>query len=341
MRPLRRIETVEGLKPADLSPAELLRAQRPVVLKGLVADWPLVDAGRAGPQAAMDYLRSFDRGRPVVAFTAGPEARGRFFYDEALTRMDFQAARVELASCLDRIAATLDDPEAPAVYVGSTDADGYLPGFRSANRLPVDDAAFGGAPLVSLWIGNRTVAATHYDMSNNIACVGVGRRRFTLFPPDQVANLYPGPLEPTPGGQVVSMVDLAAPDLDRYPRFADALAHAQVAELEPGDVLFYPALWWHNVEAIDSFNVMVNYWWNTSPRFVDSPMTTLLHGLLSLRDRPEAEKQAWRAMFEWYVFGDPAQAGAHLPEHARGPLARLDEMRARRLRARILDKLNR
>ena len=90
------------------------------------------------------------------------------------------------------------------------------------------------------------------------------------------------------------MVDLRAPDFERYPRFRDALAAAQVAELEPGDVLVYPALWWHNVEARDPFNVLMNYWWNDAPAFMDSPMNTMLHGLLSLRDRPEAEKEAWR-----------------------------------------------
>jgi hypothetical protein len=196
-------------------------------------------------------------------------------------------------------------------------------------------------PTVSIWIGNRTTAATHYDISNNIACCMVGRRRFTLFPPDQVANLYPGPLEPTPGGQVVSMVDPNAPDYARYPRFAEAEAAGEVAELEPGDILFYPALWWHQVEALDAFNAMINYWWNTSPAFIDTPQTTLLHALLSLRDRPEAEKAGWRALFDYYVFGPGPQAGAHLPEAARGNLAPLDEMRARRLRATLLNRLNR
>jgi hypothetical protein len=194
---------------------------------------------------------------------------------------------------------------------------------------------------VSVWIGNRTVASAHYDMSNNIACCMVGRRRFTLFPPEQVHNLYPGPLEPTPAGQVVSMVDMAAPDFERYPRFREALAAAQVAELEPGDVLFYPALWWHHVEALDAFNVMINYWWNLSPAFIDTPQTTLLHALLSLRDRPEAEKRGWRELFDYYVFGPSERAGEHLPEQARGALAPMDEITARRLRAMLLNRLNR
>jgi hypothetical protein len=137
------------------------------------------------------------------------------------------------------------------------------------------------------------------------------------------------------------MVDLRAPDLETYPRFADAFAAAQVAELEPGDVLFYPALWWHHVEALDGFNAMINYWWNPSPAFMDTPMNTLLHGLLSLRDRPEPEKKAWRALFDHYIFGPADRAGAHLPEHARGDLGPLDEAKARRLRALLLNRLNR
>jgi len=63
--------------------------------------------------------------------------------------------------------------------------------------------------------------------------------------------------------------------------------------------------------------------------------------LLSLRDRPEQEKRAWRAVFDYYVFGPADRAGAHLPEAARGNLGPMDEMKARRLRALLLRKLNR
>jgi len=169
----------------------------------------------------------------------------------------------------------------------------------------------------------------------------VGRRRFTLFPPEQAANLYPGPLEPTPGGQVIAMVDLAAPDLVRYPRFAEALEAGQVAEMEAGDVLVYPAMWWHHVEALAEFNVLVNFWWNAVPGYVDSPQITLLHALLSLRGRPEGEKAAWKALFDYYVFGDAETARAHLPAPIHGALARLDETLARRLRAQVSKRLQR
>lgn len=339
---MRKVQEISGVTSDRIPLDELMAAQQPAVLKGAANDWPLVARGQEGAEATIDYLKAFDGGRPIVGYTGAPEIGGRFFYNSDLTGLNFEAARAPLGEFLDRIAASLEDPETPAFYIGSTDLDLYLPGFRSENDLALDPASLGGEPpLVSIWIGNRTVATAHFDMSNNLACSLVGRRRFTLFPPDQVANLYPGPLEPTPGGQVVSMVDFTDPDFERHPGFREAREAGQVAELEPGDVLFYPALWWHHVEALEPFNVMVNYWWNPSPAFIDTPMNTLLHGLLSLRDRPEAEKAAWRALFDYYVFGPADRAGAHLPEHARGELAPLDAAKARRLRAKLLNRLNR
>ncbi|KQM28550.1 MULTISPECIES: cupin-like domain-containing protein [unclassified Sphingomonas] len=336
----RPVRSIDGADAIDLP--SLLAANEPVVLRGFAADWPLVAAGRAGAERAIAYLKQFDGGRPIVGYTGEPAIGGRFFYRDDWTGLNFDAARVGLSAYLDRIASHLDDPDAPACYIGSTDLDTYLPGLRRDNDLSLPPPAPGrAAPLASIWIGNRTVAATHYDLSNNLAVCLVGQRRFTLFPPDQIANLYPGPLEPTPGGQVVSMVDLRAPDLDRYPRFADALGQAQIADLKPGDVLFYPALWWHNVEALDRFNVMINYWWNDAPAFADSPMTTLLHAMLSLRERPAAERAAWAAMFDHYIWRGGDDARAHLPPEIQGDLAPLDPAAARRLRAKLLQRLNR
>jgi hypothetical protein len=311
------------------------------VVRGLARDWPLVAAGRDGARLAADYLLSFYNGRPAVGYTAPPELGGRYFYDESLTRLNFEAGRVKLDEYLGRMLAHLGDALAPSFYVGSTDLDLFFPGLSAAgNDLLLDGPAFARA-LRSIWIGNRTIASAHHDMSNNIACVAVGERRFTLFPPEQIGNLYPGPLEPTPGGQVVSLVDFRAPDLDRFPGFAQALDAAQVAELGPGDAVIYPALWWHHVEALSDFNMMINFWWNDAPAYMDTPMNTLLHGLLSLRDRSPGEKKAWAALFDYYIFGPAGRAAAHLPDAAQGALAPLDDMSARRLRAQLLQRINR
>ncbi|MCA1934930.1 MAG: cupin-like domain-containing protein [Asticcacaulis sp.] len=339
----RRTEVVTGIAPDAIPFDELMAAQKPVILKGMARDWPLVREGLNNAAAAMDHLRGFYQGRPVTAYTGAPEIGGRFFYRDDMAGLNFTAARTDLSTFLEEVAAHLDDPAPPSFYIGSTDLGLYLPGLREAgNDLSLNHPMFtANPPLASIWIGNRTTATCHFDMSHNIAVCVAGQRRFTLFPPDQVANLYPGPLEPTPGGQVVSLVDFRAPDYERFPRFREAEAAGQVADMEAGDVLFYPALWWHHVEALAPFNILVNYWWNTSPAFMDTPMNTLLHGLLSLRDRPQPEKDAWKALFDYYIFGPAEQAGAHIPEAARGALGTLNDMTARRLRAQLLQKLNR
>ncbi|MBU4436477.1 MAG: cupin-like domain-containing protein [Alphaproteobacteria bacterium] len=338
----RKVLETSVASPRDIPFGAVIEGQTPMIFRGLARDWPLIRAGLESPQAAMAYLSAQDHGGRLLVYVGDPAIKGRFFHDESRTGLNFRTERAGLGDVLARITAGLDDAEGPSLYVGSTDLDSYFPGLRAENDLGLGPETFGSEPaMASLWMGNRTVAAAHYDMSNNIAVCAVGRRRFTLFPPDQVANLYPGPLEPTPGGQAVSLVDFDAPDFERHPGFRQALAAAQVAELEPGDVLVYPALWWHQVEALDPFNVLINYWWNAAPGFMDTPMNTLRHGLLSLRDRPEHEKQGWKALFDYYLFGPAERAGEHLPEPARGVLGPMDAMKARRLRADLLDRLNR
>lgn len=318
----------------------LMAAQEPVIMRGLACGWGLARAGYASMDEAMGHLARFYRDAPVTAFRGSPEIRGRFFYDEARTGLNFDTGRVRLTDLMRAIARHADDPEPPAFYTGATSVGETLPGFRAENDLVLNHPMFSEQPpQVGIWLGNRTTAAAHFDASHNLACNLVGRRRFTLFPADQVGNLYPGPMAPTPGGQIVSMVDMAAPDLAAHPRYAEAARAGQVAELEPGDVLFYPAMWWHRVEAREAFNVMVNYWWNTAPAHLDTPMTTLLHAMLSLRERPAPEKEAWRAILDYYVFGEPDAPRAHLPEAACGPLGEMDERAAQRLKAIVVDCL--
>ena len=183
--------------------------------------------------------------------------------------------------------------------------------------------------------------AAHYDEPDNIACRAVGRRRFTLFPPDQLGNLYIGPLDFTPAGQTISMVDFSEPDFENYPRFRDALRKALVADMEPGDAIFIPSMWWHHVEALDGFNVLINYWWRQSPAFMDTPANVLQHALLSLRDLPEAQRKAWHEIFKFYIFDFDENAVAHIPEQRLGVLSPIDESKARKIRAQLLNKLNR
>jgi hypothetical protein len=330
---------IEGCTPETLPFEDLLAAGRPTVLRGLVRRWGLVEAGLRSVDDAMSYLRSFYNGKVLSASFAPPGVAGRLFYNEDFTRLNFEARRTTLGDVLDEIRAHLDEENAPTRYIGSTLIDAYLPGLRRDNDLGL--AALGVDAPPAIWIGNRTIATCHYDAPNNIACVAVGRRRFTMFPPDQVGNLYPGPMELNPGGQVVSLVDFSDPDFGKFPDFRAALAAGYAAELEPGDAMYVPSMWWHHVEGLSSFNTLVNYWWSSAPKHIPSPMSSLYHALWAIRDRPEAEKQAWRQIFEYYVFGPSSRAVEHLPEKARGLLGPVDESRARQIRAMLLNSLNR
>ncbi|KQW49789.1 MULTISPECIES: cupin-like domain-containing protein [unclassified Roseateles] len=319
---------------AEAIPADVLRSTEPVLLRGLVRHWPLVQAAQQSNVAFCDYLRAFGPETRLALWRGGPQINGRFFYDTNFTGFNFEHQVNTFGALLDELLAASPD----ALYLGSTELDTAFPGLRQQNDLPVL-ADFN--PLVSLWLGNRTQVAPHFDLPDNIACVVAGQRRFTLFPPEQVGNLYVGPLDLTPAGQPISLVDVKQPDLARFPRYAQALEQAQVFELQAGDALFIPSQWWHGVESLAPINALVNFWWRQSPSFMDTPLNTLMMALLSLRDLPPAQRDAWRALFDHYVFDANEQTAAHIPAAARGILGPMDDHSARQLRTALRNRLNR
>lgn len=295
---------------------EVIGAYEPMVLRGLGADWPAVAAARRSPEALADYLRARDRGGAAEAFRGPPSIKGRFFYSDDLQGFNFQRGRTTLSAALAEVIRLADVAEPDGFYLGAAPLQELAPEAAREHANPL-------APQAEprLWIGGRTVITTHYDVSHNIACVVAGRRRFTLFPPDQVRNLYVGPIERTVAGQPVSLARPDRPDLARFPRLAEALAAARSAELAPGDAVYVPPLWWHHVEALEPINVLLNFWWEEGPPDKDSPFDAMVHGLLAIAALPEAERRAWRAFFDHYVFRtDGEDPAAHIPPAARGVL---------------------
>jgi Cupin-like domain len=296
-------------------------------------------AGHTSAASLIEYLRTFYAGQPAPLFEGAPEINGRFFYNATLDGFNFQSRRAPLTELFDRLLAGAGDPSVPALYAGSVSLPIYFPGFSSVNNLRTLLTVT--SVLESIWIGNRTCIAAHFDNTDNIACVVAGTRRFTMFPPDQIGNLYVGPLDLTPAGQPISLVDIRDPDLERFPRFAAALEVAEVAELGPGDAVYVPALWWHHVEALDDFNVLVNYWWREVPEFFDSPSASLLHCLLTIKSLPSAERARWKAVFDYLIFQTEAPALEHLPPQVRGLFGELTQAKADRLRAMLIKSLSR
>ncbi len=319
---------------ADLSD-ELLASDQPLVLRGLASGWPAVRHGLESADAIIDYLQGFDSDNVVTTLYAPPEAAGRIFYNEDMTDFNFEYRRMALKDAVQQVRSHVDQPNPPSLYIGSTNVDHWLPGFRAENDFPIQHLG----PLVSIWIGNQSRVSAHYDFPSNIACVVAGQRRVILFPPEQLSNLYVGPLEFTPAGQPISLVDFHAPDYERFPKFREAIGTAQMAVLEPGDAIIVPSMWWHHMEALDEFNVLVNYWWRNTPSYMGPPLSVLQHALLGLRDLPEEQRKQWQELFDYYVFNPDPENFEHIPEAARGVLNPIDEPTARQIRKMLRDKL--
>ncbi|QGX41544.1 cupin-like domain-containing protein [Permianibacter aggregans] len=329
--------TVPELRPSSPEHIpELLRQHNtPLVMRGLIKHWPAVQRSASVTEACA-YLRQFYQDSTVTVFRADASQKGRYFYNENLSGFNYAQSRERLDSLLDELQQA-SNTDAPGIYVGSTTIERCLPGFLAHNPLDF------GQPeaLASIWLGNQSRIAAHYDVPDNLACVVAGTRRFTLFPPEQIANLYIGPLDLTPAGQAISLVDFHHPDEERFPKFKYALEQAMTATLAPGDALFIPSMWWHHVEGLDAFNVLVNYWWRNTPAWMGPPINALLHAMLAIRELPAAQRDAWRAQFEHYVFADQSAQHQHIPESARGVLQALDDNSARQLRSQLLNRLNR
>jgi len=333
MRPIAEYENVDR----ERFEREIVPKGEPAVFRGLVSEWLAVRAASGGDEELAKFLRAAATDEPVETWFGQPEIDGRFGYSDDFAGFNHERKLATVDQLLDLLLRQKGNARPYSMYAGGIPVRRHLQGLLPAIPVPLLDT--GKPTLISLWLGNRTRTAAHWDLPQNLACVVLGRRHFTLFPPDQIANLYVGPLDFTLAGQPTSLVHVDDPDLTRFPRFAQAIEVAQTAELDPGDALYLPSLWWHAVRGEDEVGAMVNYWWRDGPARMMTPLFSLLHALMTLHEMPANEKAAWKAMFDHYVFeahGDPA---AHLPETARGILgthspeliARLKERLARGL----------
>lgn len=317
---------------------EVLAHLRPVVIRGLVRNWTAVRHASASPQDLITYLRGLDNGTPVNAVLIPPEAGGRLGYNADMSGLNFARNRLPLSAIGEHILRYSAFARPPAVAAQSARVDECLPGFVADNPMTLLPESV----RPRIWIGNAITTPAHVDETHNLACVVSGRRRFTLFPPEQMANLYIGPVDFTPTGAPIALPSLTEPDFARFPRLRQAFEHAEVAELEPGDAIYIPAMWWHHVESLGKCNVLVNYWWHPIPGEAVGATTVfdcLLHCMLTLRRMPPDMRAAWRAAFDYYIFGPDAAVTDHIPAARRGLLGEITPERAQQLRALLLARL--
>jgi hypothetical protein len=332
MKPIAEYEGVDAV-----AFREIRGRDAPAVMRGVVREWPAVKRALEAPDAIAGYLRALDNGTKVAALRMPPSARGRIFYKPNLDGFNYATESASVSSVLERMAQYAPRGNPASIAVLSASIAECLPGFVEENRNPLLDPSI--APRI--WIGNHVITPAHFDESSNVACVVAGRRRFTLFPPRAIGDLYIGPIGYAPTGTPISLVDFANPDEKRFPRFRDALAVAQSAELEPGDALYIPPLWWHHVESLAKHNVLVNYWWkdHAAGAGADSALDGLLLAILALRHLPPQQRRNWATIFEHYVFGADEATAGHIPAHRRGVLGDISPEYASQVRAFVAAKL--
>lgn len=333
----KSIDIQYDVTPHNISEA-LLNSDVPVVLKNYGGGWPLVNESKKSTQHAIDYLKRMDSGLAVNACYLEPKERGRIFYNEDMSGFNFATKQQTLSTVLTELQAESSKNSGKTIYVGSTSIYQVLPDL--VEKTP--SSPFITQAIYNLWLGNQSKVAAHFDFLQNLACCVVGRRRFTLFPPEQVKNLYCGPIDKAPGGQAISMVDLDNPDFNKFPKFEEALNASITIELEAGDAILLPSMWWHYVEGLDDLNVLLNHWWKNSPAYMGNPSDALQHAMLSIRDLPKAQRNAWQHMFNHYVFNHDVEQFNYIPPSSQSMLASpMSELEARKLRANLQNKLRR
>ncbi len=334
---MTKVKQVIDCSPENIT-KDILMSNEPLVLKGLVNDWPIVSAAKNSPEQAAKYLKKYYQGMTVGIGVSEYKNNGRLFYNDDFTGFNFSKHTAQFDEVLGYLLASQHDAKANSLYVGSTDVNQLLPDFRQENDIA---ALSQHQPLVSLWLSNQSRIAAHHDMPNNIACCVAGKRRFTLFPPEQLANLYIGPIDHTPAGQPISLVDFHQPDFAKYPRFETAIKHGLVADLAPGDALYLPSLWWHHVESLCNFNLLINYWWQNSSTHMGTPMDAMMHAILNIKNLTSEQKKAWFEMFKYYVFNEDPEALSYIPQEKLGVLDPSSDKSCRQIRSMLINKLNR
>jgi Cupin-like domain len=335
--PIRTLREVDGrgLSSSAQFLAEVVEPCLPVVMRGLVEAWPAVNSATRSAEDFKEYLSRFDNGGDVDAFVGDPAIAGKYYYNRDLNGFNFERRRMRFADALAAIVASHGRAGAPTMYVGSVPINEFLPGFSAQNVLQVLPAHVASR----IWLGHPANVSAHFDAFDNVACVVAGTRRFTLYPPEAIEGLYVGPLDNTMAGQPVSLAASAPPDDEKYPDFKSVRGLALSAELRPGDAIYIPKLWWHQIESMGSFNGLVNYWWDAFAAGPDAPYTGLLLSMIAIAERPAMERQAWKAFFDHYVFRTKGHPLAHLPAEQHGILGPLKPDNYAKLRAMVMHRL--
>ncbi|WP_158970225.1 cupin-like domain-containing protein [Paraglaciecola sp. L3A3] len=329
-----------NISAANVSLENIIKnSHQPVVFKGLVSDWQSVKEARKSNECLNKYLTQLSSkpSNRIEAYEATEESNGRYFFGNSFDEFNFNKVAYSFTDFLQKIQyISQQNSNKTSIYAGGKQLSKHLDNFARDNALSYD---FGRPVEPRVWLGNSSVISTHFDTTDNIACLVSGKRTFTLFPTEQVKNLYPAPFNHTIAGAAVSMVDICNPDFEQHPLYQEALDNAFVAELEPGDAIYIPLLWWHNVRSEGDLCMLVNYFWTADTRKLESPMNFLYHGLYTLSHLSPEEILSWKALIDHFVFKTNGEPMTHLPTNNQGIFGEITAEHAYDIRDLVLREM--
>jgi hypothetical protein len=207
----------------------------PFLITGLVNRWPLT---KLAPQVLRERFSHLH-----VRARVGDYINTAFAADRAMADMT-------MGEYLDRVESGVD--ELPP-YLGNLE-------LRELNSLCHWPAYFDKMGPPRFWIGPaRTVTPLHCDYDDNIFAQIWGTKRIFLAPPHHAEFLYPSEANAILFG---SPFDPESPDFDKFPLARQATTIEVI--VNPGDMLYVPAGWYHQVRAL-TFSLSSNRWARAVP----------------------------------------------------------------------------
>lgn len=214
---------------------------RPVILSGAIDSWPALS------KWTPEYLRDLV-GSATIECQGGRKANAKFELEK-----DSHKRQMPFDEFIDQIVATSGNDLYLTAYNSAANAAALAPLAADMGEIEAVLDRPGAQNPGMIWIGPKgTFTPLHHDLTNNLIVQVVGRKRVVMASPAETPKLYNRLHVFSDVGNVTD------PDLDRsaYPKVADARLHEVV--MEPGEALFVPIGWWHQVEALD-FSVSLTF----------------------------------------------------------------------------------
>jgi hypothetical protein len=259
----------------------LTAARKPLLFPGAAASWPALSKWSDA------YLRQKLDAKQVTV----TETQSTLFEGDP-EKGHYHAEQMQQMAFSDFFDAILATP--PRHYnLHRQDLRTMLPELREdiVECNLMGDTAY---LLPGLWMGPRgSVTQLHHDFADNLFTQVRGQKRVILADPDceELLHRFPFRLYGRKSSWHLSLVKTGAtPDLDRFPDFAGVDLYDFV--MQPGDMLYLPVFWWHELHALGQPTVSVSQWWDT--RAYEEVLETIFR-LTQFAEDYESLPRHWRA----------------------------------------------